>query len=205
MGSFNGMPARRAPSMPPAAPDRTKLIRAIQAAARRHGLDDDARREMQFGAVGKASLTAMDAGELGRVLQRLNQGRPAPADRPHIGKVRALWWTLYWLGAVDQAEAGAIDAFVRRQTGIAALRFLDHRQAHSVIDALKGWAAREGVEWPVKPDRLRDRLAVIVAIARKLADRGHQAVLPVEDAAAPDLDAAIRKLGKQLRRELGKA
>lgn len=212
MGSFNGMPAARRPRpSAPAAPDRTRLIRAIHAAARGRGLDEDARRDVQVGAVGKASLTDMDAGELARVLQRLNANSP---DRKHVGKVRALWWTLHWLGAVDQADARAIDAFVRRQTGMAALRFLDHRQAHSVVDALKAWAAREGVAWPQPASLLGDRRAVADAIWAKFPEppaAGMIAFLAPQLGVAPEhvdrwaayeWDAGIRLLGKRLRRAL---
>ena len=218
MADFNGIRSPRSRrALPPlaAAPDRTKLIRGIHAACRKLGLDEDARRDAQLGAVGKASMTDMDAGELRAVLDRLNRGQAPAADRPHVGKVRALWWTLYWLGAVEQSDARAIDAFVRRQTGVAALRFLDHRQAHSVIDALKLWAVREGVRWPTPGSLLGDRRAVADAIWAKLATppaAGMVAYLAPRLGVAPEhadrwaayeWDAGIKQLGKLLRKERG--
>lgn len=207
-------PARRSPPAP-AASGRSAMIRGIHAACRKLGLDDDARRDVQLGATGKTSITDMDAGELRLVLDRLNRDTRPAADRPHIGKVRALWWTLYWLGAVEQSDARAIDAFVRRQTGMAALRFLDHRQAHSVIDALKLWAAREGVQWPVPANLLGDRRAVADAIWAKLASPradGMVGFLAPKLGVAPEhvgrwaayeWDAGIKMLGKLLRKEKG--
>lgn len=220
MGSFNGLgrarqPRREAPIAASAAPDRTKLIRGIHAACRKLGLDDDGRRDVQVGATGKASLTAMDTSELASVLAKLNRDSRPAADRPHAGKIKALWWSLYWLGAVDQSDARAIDAFVRRQTGVSALRFLDHRQAHSVVDALKAWAAREGVDWPKDPGKIGDSRAVADAIWAKLADvpaSGMIAFLAPLLGVAPEhvgrwagyeWDAGIRLLGKRLRRERG--
>ena len=216
MGSFNGMAAggarfdRRATIAAPS--DRHKLIRGIHAACRKLGLDDDARRDLQVGVTGKASMGDMDAGDLARVLDRLNRDSRPAADRPHIGKVRALWWSLYWLGAIDQPDARAIDAFVSRQTGVAALRFLDHRQAHSVVDALKAWCAREGVAWPTPPSLLGDRRAVAEAIWAKLPDPQAGGLVAwlapllgvapehVDRWAAYEWDAGIKALGKRLRK-----
>jgi phage gp16-like protein len=134
---------------------RRKLIMAVRAACRRLGLEDDDRKAIQLEVTGKASLADMNAAEMGAVLDRLNRDRPGGfsdrahfANRPHVGKIRALWWTLYWLGDVEEPNDAALDAFVKRQTGLAALRFLDHSRAPSVIEALKAMAARGGVVWP---------------------------------------------------------
>lgn len=199
---------------------RRKLIQAARAAARRLGLDDDDRRALQVEVVGKRSLGDMTLAELGKLLDRLNRDWKGPSgDRAHTSKIRALWWTLYWLGAVDEPKDRAIDGFVRRQTSVSALRFLDSRQAHSVIDALKSWAGREGVAWPRMPAELTERLAVLDAIWSKLRDAGEVAELgyagyvvaalgiqPPEQSAwsKHELDAAIRLLGKKLRRAKGR-
>jgi Protein of unknown function (DUF1018) len=157
------MAAKRASlSISPEAERRAKLIRAVHAAARQHGLCAEDRHAIQTLVVpGKASLTAMDAREIGLVLDRLNRGtaREEPLNknpRPLAGKVRALWWTLYWIGAVESPSDAALDAFILRQTGVARLAFLDHGRAPSVIEALKDWAARAGVVWPSK-----ERLALL--------------------------------------------
>lgn len=200
------------------AASRAELQRAVFAACKRLGLDSDARRDVQLGVTGKASLSDMDLGEIGRVLDALNRDWKGPAaHRAHLGKVKALWWSLYWLGALDDPKVPAIDAFVRRQTGIAALRFLDHRHAPAVIEALKAWCAREGVAWPAKPDELGDRSAVMDAVWSKLRDRGVVGELRPDGyvtaalaipapAVRPwtrhELDAALRLLGKRLRRAI---
>lgn len=203
------------------AESRKKLMIAVRAACRRLGLDDDARREIQVGLTGKASMTEMDMADLGKVLDSLNRDWKGPqGHRAHIGKIRALWWTLYWIGAIDEPKDRAIDAFVRRQTGVSALRFLDHRGSHAVVEALKSWAGREGVEWPKAPGELGDRQAVLDTLWRRLRETGFVSTFtagayvsaaleipPPEQRAwtAHELDAAIRLLGKRLRRELGKA
>jgi hypothetical protein len=199
---------------------RHKMIVAVRMAARRLRISDEDRKVIQLEVTGKESLADMELGEIGRVLDRLNKGWKGPmGHRGHVGKIRALWWTLYWLGAAEEPNGQALDAFVKRQTGIAALRFLDHRKASSVIEALKSWAAREGVEWPAGKGVTADddRRAVLKAIWMKLARLGlvaHggcqaylQRTLPtmstLEQLESHELDASIRYLGKRLRRAIG--
>lgn len=210
------------------AESRRKLIGAVRAAASRMKLDDDDRRAIQVEMTGKRSMGDMSLAEIGKVLDRLNRDRPAPmAHRGHAGKIRALWWTLYWLGEIAEPNDAALDSFVRRQTGLAALRFLDHHRAPSVIEAQKAMAERAGVKWPdavTSADtiarnpgltgQLLDRHAVLSAIFQRLYDCG-AVVSPwyhsyVQSAlhlgnnhwawTAHELDAAIRMLGKKLRR-----
>lgn len=206
---------------------RTGLIRAVRAACRAQGIEDDDRRALQREVTGKASLGDMTPAEIGRVLDRLNRGRAAPmAHRPHVAKIRALWWSLYWLGAIDDPGERALNAFVKRQTGRNALRFLGAPQAASVIEALKAWCAREGVAWPpvaADADARGERRAVLDALWRKRCD---QAGAPrLADArglgmnvgpllgdqpdpakwGAKTLDLAIRHVGKAVRRAAGKS
>lgn len=217
------------------ADSRRGLMIAVRAACRRLGLDDDERKAVQELWTGKTSMADMTPAEIGKVLDHLNKGwtRGGATARPHIGKVRALWWSLYWLGAVGDPGDEALTAFVLRQTGISHLKFLDHRKAPSVIEALKSWAAREGVKWRSDEDiaviaghsnpdfdrALADRHAVLAAIAKKM----HAAGLLDTVSAYPvvghitgnmthnhwmlsprEMDIAIAECGKRLRRRLAK-
>ncbi len=216
---------------------RTRLIGAVHGAVRTLGLSSDDRKAIQQEVTGKASLTQMDLAEIGAVLDRLNKGRGITirrgAPRPHISKIRALWWTLYWLGEVNEPNDSAIDSFVCRQTRISSLQFLDHTSAPSVIEALKYMAFRTGVIWPsaIRLERLQEnghpkltmplleRHAVLSAIWRNLLDArvvsGTTAAAYVAKAqslcpdpyswADTELDLAIRTLGKKLRRHLAKS
>lgn len=210
---------------------RTKLMGAVRAACRRLGIEDDDRRALQLEVTGEASLATMTLGQMGKLLDRLNKDWKGPSgDRAHLGKVRALWWTLYWLGAVDHPTDTALSGFVRRQAKVDRLEFLDHRKAASVIEALKDWAVREGVRWPsaAKVDEaaawphpvgpaLLDRYAVLDAIERALVSRRiiygswcQYLAVPLKTPiskhhwTARELDEGIRILGKQLRRALEK-
>lgn len=210
---------------------RRKLIGAVRAASARVGLHDDDRKAIQFEVTGKASMADMSASEIGQVLDRLNRdqkgrGLGGSTVRPHIGKIRALWWTLYWLGEVDRPDDGALDAFVARQTRLSSLRFVDHRSAPSIIEALKSMATRAGVKWPAAKDhplmvpgnpgltlQQLERHAVIVAIWKKLFDAGKVwNGCPISFLRGTlglglnhlrwtdrELDEAIRLLGKKLR------
>jgi len=211
---------------------RTKLNGAVRAACRRLNICDEDRKAIQLEVTGKASMGDMTLAEIGKVLDRLNRDYKAPmGHRGHVGKIRALWWTVYWLGAVAEPNDRALDAFVARQTGKQRIQFLGPREAFRVIEALKAWAGREGVVWPDEA-RLRElrqtspgidmprleRHAVLEAIAAKLRELRvlHSCHIGYSQKAlglavnhhawsARDLDQAIRFLGKKVRRAIGKA
>lgn len=172
---------------------RTKLIVAIRAACRRKGMDDDDRREIQRDIIGKASLSDMTPAELGRMLDHLNRDWTGPANngRAHLGKIRALWWSLYWLGEVHRPDDEALTAFVKRQTGIEHLRFLDHMQAPSVIEALKSWLERAGVNWELEYTN--------GFYEERAAKRGHSITLTPQHI---DRHCVLHAIGKALDRRM---
>lgn len=224
-------PRRTAPATP-SSPVRRKLVGAVRAACARLGLGDDDRKAVQQRIIGKASMSDMSIAELGELLTHLNKDYTGPSGHnPHIGKVRALWWTLYWVGAIDDPGEAPLSAFVKRQTGITALRFLDARSSPSVIEALKSWAGRAGVNWPGEPGLARhrryhnpditmaqaERHAVVDALGDKLMAAGVIKVCVIEYLLAATggtlnryywdaqhLDACIKLLGRRLRRAMQK-
>ncbi|QCI93244.1 regulatory protein GemA [Novosphingobium sp. EMRT-2] len=208
--------------------ERLRFYRAVRAACHANKMDDDDRKALQSRLIGKESLSDMTIGEMARLLDHLNRGHTAPAGhRAHIGKVRALWWSLYWLGLVDKSDDRAIGAFVKRQTGVSALRFLDHRHAPAVIEALKFWLEREGVQWPTSEETAaiqietdgftathHERCAVINAlrgridrhgggsaerIAAWVEGQGYDRDRSYYDLHVAELDGLIRHLGGILR------
>ncbi len=222
---------RTTPNAKPADRGRNRIIIAIRAACRRQGIDDDTRKDIQSDMIGKASMSDMSLAELGRLLDHFNKGWKGPmGHRAHIGKIKALWWSLFWLGAIDDPDDRAISAFVERQTGVSSLKFLDHRKAHSVVEALKGWLERVGVEWPDADkisriaaytpgfsDQMAERHAVLAAIDAELHREGvvrtHYALYLAGALnlvanhhfwSATELDTGIRLLGGKLRRAKGK-
>jgi phage gp16-like protein len=146
-------------------PPRNKLLSAIHAAKKRMGLDDGTYRDMLERLTGKRSAGAMEDKDLHEVLAHLNvsgAGRAGDAvyrrvvraaDGPNaalVNKIRALWISLAHLGEVDDRRDSALLAFVERQTGKQALEFLTPIDCNKVIEALKAWAARAGVEWDAR-------------------------------------------------------
>ncbi len=137
-------------------------MRAIMAACKRQGVDGETRHATQKRITGKVSMTEMTVAELTRLRDHFNRGWKGPRQsRPHVGKIRALWWSLYWIGAIERPDDDALNAFVRRQAHVQHINFLDHRQAASVIEAMKAWLEREGVMWWAA-----DQVAGIAATSR---------------------------------------
>ncbi|MFZ2871239.1 phage protein GemA/Gp16 family protein [Zavarzinia sp.] len=144
-----------------AAPDpakRRSLIAAIHAEAKKQGMDDDLRRQVIANATGKKSAADLTLPELGKALDAI-KGRAGARQQPargralaesdHARKIRALWLSLWNLGAVDSPSEAAIAAFAKRQLRIEALQWVTPHQASSIIEALRDMGRRHG--WDVKP------------------------------------------------------
>lgn len=145
-GRFRGPPQQLRP-----------LIAKAHLAAKELGLDADTRRAVQRAVTGHESCAAMSVPELETLLAhyRAKGWRPKPAraaraktlaSAPQHKKIRALWLSLADAGAVHHRDEGALRAYVKRQTGIGALEWLPVRDAGQVIEALKKWCHRVGVE-----------------------------------------------------------
>jgi len=131
----------------------------IQIAKKELDLDDDAYRDALQRATGKRSSKGMSHAQHLKVLTELRRlgwkpnfvkrrAGSANSVKSLHGKSRALWISLYHLGVVRNSTDQALDAFVKRQTRIEALRFLDIRNTNRVIEALKDMGMREaGVIW----------------------------------------------------------
>jgi phage gp16-like protein len=68
------------------------------------------------------------------------------ADDAQSKKIRALWLDLHQAGVVRNPDESALAAYVKRQTGIAALQWLSTAQGSTVIEALKQWLQRTAKE-----------------------------------------------------------
>lgn len=138
-------------------------ISAIYGARKAAGLDDDTARALYQRETGKRSLREMSPGEQVKVLQAIKQSgagaRPASRiEGPYAKKLIALWLSGWNLGVFADRRDASLIAFVKRQTGLDATRFLrDAYQAQGVIEALKAWISREaGVTWGEHPDLMDD-------------------------------------------------
>lgn len=123
-------------------------------------LSDDDYRALLKTLTGQASSKSLSAAQLVQVrdhMQRLavqlKLARPTRSQRnsfaqsknaasPRERKVWALWMQLHRDGVVQDASAPALNAWVKRQVGVDALRFATAPMLDALIEALKGWQAR---------------------------------------------------------------
>ncbi len=175
-----------------------QLLAKIHIAKKELGLDDATYRAVLERVTGKTSSAGLPDRQLIAVVEEFKRlgfkdrltapkraGSRPLASSAHAGKIRALWITLYNLGLVDNPAESALAAFVLRQTGVAALQWLQPAQAFKVIEALKQWAERKaGVDWspvpitvwvngvPLRDEQDRPRERVIEAQWQRLVDLG---------------------------------
>ena len=133
---------------------KKRLIQLIHIARNELGMDEDTYRQMLQGLTGKASTKGMDTTQLNCVLEsmkkkgfRVKPARKAssglPRDNhPQSRKIRALWLEMAAAGIVRDSSEQALALWVKRETGISALRWLSNEQASSVIEKLKKWQRR---------------------------------------------------------------
>lgn len=130
---------------------RNNMIKLIHVGKKTLCLENDTYRAMLIGETGKDSTKKMSDYELDKVLARLRKSgfkrsikantRPL-ADDTMSQKIRALWLLLVELKAVNNASEAALGAYVKRQTGVDALQWLDKNQSTKVIESLKKWIIR---------------------------------------------------------------
>jgi hypothetical protein len=197
------------------APARTRLIGAVHAAKKAAGLDDDTYRAKLQLIVGKNSAKDCSDAELRTVLDTMNgksSYAPAKADSPHARKALALWISLYALGGISDPSEKALRAWVKRQHHVDDLAFVRASDGFAVVEGLKQWCARLGVQWGAYAD---PRLCVIerqtAMLRRRLEDAPDFALaadLIEADATLDDLDGIERnklivKLGRLVRGDRG--
>jgi len=188
-------------------------IKTIHTLTNKGGLSDDDYRALlkrETGAASSRDLNARQAdhliatlrastGNTGRTKSNTAAGRYAPV-------LQALWIAGHNLGVVKNRDDAALIAFVQRQTGVSHTRFLTNSEdARRAIEALKKWLTREaGVIWPRGTDPAARKMAVLEAIARRLASVGVKEISLPKNSTACDLDAFANRLGEQLRAALAK-
>lgn len=208
---------------------------AIHAALRARDIDKEDARDRFERVTGERSLKAMNENQRGAVLNDLNSDdlkRTSKPPRkaltgPYAKKLQALWIAGWNLGLVRNRDDKALLAFVKRQTGLEHTQFLhDAGNAKKVIEALKGWLAREGgVDWEVDQAMrpfvrtsgckiscaqmrlLHPEMPIEYVLDEVLAEASFQ----VFQGPAPDLEkesgwiVVMNALGKQVRAKQGRS
>lgn len=161
---------------------RNRLISRLHILKKEQGLDDDLYRDKLEAVTGKRSAADLDDAELETAVRRFaGAGQRLSTERlpasPQARLIQAMWLSLYNLGAVADPTDAAITAFIKHQTGIDAARWLKRPEdTKAVVEPLKDWLTREGVEWgSERHDPPYTKLAaykVAVAQMRKLVELG---------------------------------
>jgi hypothetical protein len=178
-----------------------KMNGAIRSACVARQIDDDSRLALIKSVTGKDSSTECSAQELRSVLYKINGTGPRPpkrlgttkkrnfADKAVHSKVRALWLTLYHLGAIDSASDEALEAMAKRvclggkgnENIVFKLSSMDSKGAFKLIEALKAMCSRAGVRWEnyrtLRGVVTNDRARVIEAQWQKLHPRSDWAAM----------------------------
>ncbi|ATF00765.1 Mu-like prophage protein gp16 [Phaeobacter gallaeciensis] len=143
-----------------------QLQKQIHVACRDLGLDADARHDIQIAACGKASMRDMTAADLklvvnhlkergwnGAVKQGVKRRGHKAAPRADLRLVHVLWRLLGEAGALRDPSRAGLNKFIRvrfegtwKSVPIDVDTLRDHTQISQIINALKDWCAREGVE-----------------------------------------------------------
>ena len=130
--------------MKSAAPDRrVRLIRAIHAEARRIGMADDARAQLQLATVGARSCSDMTVAQLSRVMDAVRAaGGPPPAP---VGSARAMRGRALAIARrIGRGEAW-LGGIARRQWD-KPLDDLTATEMRAVVAAAHRQARREGID-----------------------------------------------------------
>ena len=133
-----------------------KNLAKIHIAKKDLGLSDDAYRDVLRNVCGKDSAAKLTDNQATRVLryfesrgwkpkaQRSLPGLTLPRDG-QSRKIQALWITMHKAGKVRNSSDKALLAMVKRVTGVDRLEWCTDIQKSAVIESLKQWAKREGV------------------------------------------------------------
>jgi phage gp16-like protein len=134
-------------------------IAAIHALKHKLRLSDDDYRALLMGLTGQASSKACTQDQRAAVRQHMQrlaermgvaspskradqQPRYVQSARPLERKVWALWHAIGREGRLESPTPAALQAFVKRQTGMDHLRFCDDWQLHGLVESLKYWQGR---------------------------------------------------------------
>ncbi|EDL1103711.1 regulatory protein GemA [Salmonella enterica subsp. enterica serovar Typhimurium] len=134
--------------------ERGKLIQLIHIAKNELSIDTDTYRQMLLSITGITSTSTMNPGQLNKVLaamkakgfkvkpsRKAHTTRPL-ADHPQARKLRALWLEMYAQGIVRDSSEEALRRWVKRETGVDGLQWLESDMASIAIERLKSWQER---------------------------------------------------------------
>jgi phage gp16-like protein len=174
--------AARAPAFAPN-PHRRSMLAKVHLAKKQLQLHDDDYRAIVLDQTGHLSAGDCTDAQLSKLLAALSskgfratKSRRA-ADSPIALKARALWISLYHLGAVHNPAEEALEAFAARQLKVERLQWANQSQGYKLIEALKAMAQRAG--WDQALDGVKPAMTLTVlkrrlveTLLKKLKEKG---------------------------------
>ena len=135
---------------------KLNLIKLIHVAKTKLGLDDDVYRDILESTTGKTSSKLLTPAQLEAVLDRLKQlGFEVESNKTGVKNlasdaqsklIRHLWLQLYHAGQVKNGIEKALAKFIENRVKVSALQFLSTESADMVINHLRQWCKRCGIE-----------------------------------------------------------
>lgn len=189
------MSTARKPTAAGASPARRARLAKVHIGRKELRLDDETYRAL-LGRLfaGKTSAADLSDAQLDQLLEHFKAegfkppkkapkraGKRPMAAGPVPDKLRALWLSLYHLGAVRDPREEALAAYVKRTTRVAALQWLRDADGMNAIEGLKKMAERAGVDWSrdglglwadYLPADAAEPFAVVAAQWRRLVELG---------------------------------
>ena len=136
---------------------KANLIKLIHVAKTKLGLEDDVYRDILESTTGKTSSKLLTPAQLEAVLDRLKQlgfevesknktGVKNLASDAQSKLIRHLWLQLHEAGQVKNGSEQALAKFIENRVKVSALQFLSSDSADMVINHLRQWCKRCGIE-----------------------------------------------------------
>ena len=135
---------------------KLNLIKLIHVAKTKLGLEDDVYRGILESTTGKTSSKLLTPAQLEAVLDRLKQlGFEVESNKTGVKNlasdaqsklIRHLWLQLYHAGQVKNGSEKALAKFIENRVKVSALQFLSTESADMVINHLRQWCKRCGIE-----------------------------------------------------------
>ena len=132
--------------------NKNPLLAKVHIAKAQLGLDDEQYRDILRRVTGKESASQCRYSQLVDLINEFKAlgwktvqkkaFRKAPSDP--VKKIYALWGKLQKLGAVQSTDKTALDAFVKKYTGIDSVQWITPEQQSRIIEILKQWLKRIG-------------------------------------------------------------
>ncbi|MDS7933998.1 regulatory protein GemA [Acinetobacter sp. V91_7] len=136
---------------------KANLIKLIHVGKTKLGLDDDVYRDIIQSTTGKTSSKDLNLAQLQAVLDRFKQfgfevESKNKTDVKNLANdaqsklIRHLWLQLHAAGQVRNGSELALAKFVENKVGVSALQFLSSHHADMIINHLRQWCKRCGIE-----------------------------------------------------------